>query len=297
MNPPVALTIAGTDSGGGAGIAADLRTFAALGVFGTLAVTAVTAQNSVEVREVHPLPPSAVVAQIEAVTDDLHPKAAKTGMLAVPGIVVAVAELARAGALPPLVVDPVLVASSGAALCEDDAVAAYRRALLPVAAVVTPNLSEASVLLGRPVTTLAEQREAARRLGELAPRVVVKGGHPVEDQAGLAIDVYFDGERLEELTRPRLDAPGAHGSGCTFAAAIAAGLARGQSVGEAVVGANAYVHAALAGSVRWHLGAGHGPLDHLGWGDEPAPLPPFRDLVAGPAVPATSTTPPGGEER
>lgn len=297
MNPPVALTIAGTDSGGGAGIAADLRTFAALGVFGTLAVTAVTAQNSVEVREVHPLSPSAVVAQIKAVTDDLHPAAAKTGMLAQPGIVAAVAELARAGALPPLVVDPVLVASSGAALCEDGAVAAYRRDLFPVAAVVTPNLSEAAVLLGRPVTTLAEQREAARRLGELAERVVVKGGHPVDDRAELAIDVYFDGERLEELVRPRLDTPGAHGSGCTFAAALAAGLARGLSVSEAVVLANAYVHAALAGSVHWHLGAGHGPLDHLGWGDDPLPLPAFRDLGAKATGPHPGGTDHGSEER
>lgn len=285
MNPPVALTIAGTDSGGGAGIAADLATFSALGVFGTLAVAAVTAQNTLEVRRVDPVPPSMVVAQIEAVIDDLPVQAAKAGMLAQAATVRAVAEMAAAGRLTLLVVDPVLVSSTGHRLCRDDALVAYREALFPRATLITPNLAEASVLLERPVTTLVDQREAARRLGELAPHVVVKGGHPVVDRPDLAVDVYWDGAELVELTRPRVDTLANHGSGCTFAAAVTAGLASGHPLALAVELANAYVHRALRGAAGWRLGGGHGPLDHFGWGDAPRPLPPFRELGAEP-VPA-----------
>jgi hydroxymethylpyrimidine kinase/phosphomethylpyrimidine kinase len=185
MNPPVAMTIAGSDSGGGAGIQADLKTFAALGVFGTSAITALTAQNTVGVRGVHAVPASFVVEQIEAVLDDLPVAAAKTGMLATAEIVQAVAKLAGAGRLPRLVVDPVMVASSGDRLLEPEAERLYVEELLPHASVVTPNLKEAEVLLGRRITTLSEQREAAAALGSLGPAtVVVKGGHAVSDTPG-----------------------------------------------------------------------------------------------------------------
>ncbi len=262
--PPVALTIAGSDSGGGAGLQADLKTFAALGVFGTSAVTAVTAQNTRQVRGVLPVPAAFVVAQIEAVLDDLDVRAVKTGMLGTQEVVEAVARLAEAGRLPNLVVDPVMVASSGDRLLEQRAERAYVDLLLPHAAVLTPNLLEAQVLLGGTIGTLGEQREAARALGTLGPRVVVvKGGHAVEGTAAEAVDVVWDGARLSELRGPRLATDNTHGTGCTFAAAIAAGLSRGQDVHDAVRAAKAYVGKALAGGAPWRLGAGHGPLDHF----------------------------------
>ena len=184
MTPPVALTIAGSDSSGGAGIQADLKTFAALGVYGTCAITALTAQNTCGVAGIHVVPADFVVAQIEAVLDDLPVAAVKTGMLATPAIVSAVADLAAAGRLPKLVVDPVMVASSGDRLLEPEAEALYVEALLPHASLLTSNLREAEVLLGTPIRTLAEQREAACALGALGPAIVViKGGHPVSDRS------------------------------------------------------------------------------------------------------------------
>lgn len=263
MTPPAALSIAGSDSGGGAGIQADLRTFAALGVFGTTAVTCVTAQNTKEVTAVHVLPASLVREQVEAVIDDIVVGGAKTGLLVTEEIVKEVAALAPR--LPALVVDPVLVASTGRPLASDAALAAYRDHLFGVAAVVTPNLQEAGALLGEQLETLGQAREAARRLGALAPVVVVKGGHLV----GLAVsvDVVWDGQSCWEMTRPRLPSTNTHGSGCTFSAAIAAGLARSLGTREAVEAANAFVHDAIAGAATWHIGAGPGPLDHFGWKD------------------------------
>lgn len=264
--PPVALTIAGSDSGGGAGIQADLSTFAALGVHGTSAITALTAQNTLGVRGVHVVPVESVLAQVQAVLDDLPVAAVKTGMLATAATVRAVAELAATGRLPHLVVDPVMVASSGDRLLEPAAEQLYREALLPYARVATPNLHEAEVLLGQSISTLAEQHEAARALGELGTAtVVVKGGHAVSGACGVAVDVVWDGARTYELRADRVDTDNTHGTGCTFASAIAAGLACGLEEPAALRAAKDYVSRAVAGAAAWHLGAGHGPVDHFGW--------------------------------
>jgi len=254
----VALTIAGSDSGGGAGLQADLRTFAAHGLHGASAVTAVTAQNSVAVLDWVALEPRLVVRQIEAVATDMTVAAAKTGMLATAAIVTAVAEAIERFSLPLVVVDPVMVAKSGDRLLDRDAEAAYRERLLPRATVVTPNLPEAEALLGRPVRTLDQMREAARALVALGPRAaVVKGGH----LEGEPVDVFFDGERLQELHAPRIDTRHTHGTGCTYSAAIAARLALGEPLLEAVRGAKAYLTEAIRRS--YAVGRGHGPVDHL----------------------------------
>ena len=266
MNPPIALTIAGSDSGGGAGIQADLKTFAALGVFGTSAITALTAQNTRGVYGVHAVPAAFVLAQVEAVLSDLAVAAVKTGMLATADTVKAVADLAASGRLPNLVVDPVMVSSSGDRLLEPAAEQLYRDLLVPLASVVTPNLREAEVLLGTRIRTLAEQHAAVEALGALGPAViVVKGGHAVSDDADQAVDVIWDGTGTSELRAPRVDTINNHGSGCSFASAIAAGLARGAERADAIEVAKAYVFSAVTGGATWRLGGGHGPLDHFGW--------------------------------
>jgi len=262
--PAVALTIAGSDSSGGAGIQADLKTFAALGVYGTCAITALTAQNTCGVAGIHVVPADFVVAQIEAVLGDLPVAAVKTGMLATPAIVSAVADLAAAGRLPKLVVDPVMVTSSGDRLLDPEAEALYVEALLPHASLLTPNLREAEVLLDTPIRTLAEQREAACALGALGPAIVViKGGHPVSDRSDEAVDVVWDGTSTYDLSAPRVDTVNNHGTGCTFAAAAAAALAGGADMTEALQKAKAYVSLTLTGGASWQLGHGHGPLDHF----------------------------------
>jgi len=263
----VALTIAGSDSGGGAGIQADLRTFAALGVFGTTAVTAVTAQNTAEVRAVHRVDPAFVDQQIDAVLSDLPVAAVKTGMLASSATVAAVGRRAAAGDLPRLVVDPVLVASTGRPLLDDGGVGAYLELLLPHALVVTPNLREAALLCGTPIEDVDAMVRAARHLAALGPPVVVvKGGHLAGDRAP---DVVLCEGRLHVLDGPRVASSNDHGSGCTLSAATAAVLALGADPLVAVTRAKDFVTAALRGSASWHLGAGHGPLDHFGWGDGP----------------------------
>jgi hydroxymethylpyrimidine/phosphomethylpyrimidine kinase len=257
------LTVAGSDSGGGAGIQADLRTFAALGVHGACAITAVTAQNTAEVRAVHCLPPDVVDAQIAAVLADLEVAAVKTGMLATTEIAEVVAGWARAGKLPHLVVDPVLVASSGGRLFDASFESAYLDVLFPVAAVVTPNLAEAEVLLGRQLSTLDDMAGAAEELAKTGARtVVVKGGHLHDAEA---VDVVWDAGAVTELRRPWVTTANNHGTGCSFASAIAAGLARGLLVLDAMQQAKDFVTAALAGGAGWRLGAGHGPIDHMGW--------------------------------
>jgi hydroxymethylpyrimidine/phosphomethylpyrimidine kinase len=254
----VVLTVAGSDSGGGAGIQADLRTFAAHGVHGTSAITAVTAQNSVAVLDWVALDPRMVVAQMEAVASDMPVAAAKTGMLATAAIVSAVAAALERLRVPLVVVDPVMIAKSGDRLLDRDAETAYRERLLPLATVVTPNLPEAESLLGRPVRTLAEMREAARALRAMGPRaVVVKGGHLEGD----AVDVFWDGERMEDLSAPRIATKNTHGTGCTYSAAIAARLALGDPLLDAVRGAKAYLTEAIRRS--YSVGRGHGPVDHL----------------------------------
>jgi hydroxymethylpyrimidine/phosphomethylpyrimidine kinase len=254
----VALTIAGSDSGGGAGIQADLRTFAAHGLHGTSAITAVTAQNTVAVVDYVALDPRMVVAQIDAVASDIPLAAVKTGMLANRAIVEAVADALARLHLPHLVVDPVMVAKSGDRLLDPAAEAAYRERLFPLAEVVTPNLAEAEALLGRPVRSLEAMADAARDLHALGPRaVVVKGGHLEGDP----VDVFFDGRRLERLPAPRIATRNTHGTGCTLSAAIAARLALGHELLEAVRGAKAYLTEALRGA--YTLGRGAGPVDHL----------------------------------
>ncbi|MGH9102689.1 MAG: bifunctional hydroxymethylpyrimidine kinase/phosphomethylpyrimidine kinase [Acidimicrobiales bacterium] len=263
MTPPVALTIAGSDSGGGAGIQADLKTFAALGVFGTSAITAVTAQDTTGVKAIHVSPVELVDAQIGVILADLRPAAAKTGMLATAEIVSLVADRAERGGLPPLVVDPVMVASTGATLLAPDATGVYLERLFPLAAVVTPNLPEASLLLGREIAGVEDMAEAAVELGRGgAAMVVVKGGH----LPGLeAVDVVWDGTTLHRLSAPWIPTANVHGTGCTFSAAVAAGLALGREPLEAVRRAKRYLHGAISGGAAWSLGAGHGPVDHLGW--------------------------------
>jgi hydroxymethylpyrimidine/phosphomethylpyrimidine kinase len=225
-------------------------------VHGATAVTAITAQNSVRVAEAFALDPRLVVAQIEAVTSDMEVAAAKTGMLANRGIVEAVADAVARLRIPHLVVDPVMVAKGGDSLLDPAAVRAYVDALFPLATVLTPNLPEAAALLGRPVRTLEEMRAAARDLKAKGPgAVVVKGGHLEAD----AVDVFFDGARMEDLSAPRIATANTHGTGCTFAAAIAARLARGESVLDAARGAKEFVTAAIRAS--YQVGAGPGPVD------------------------------------
>jgi hydroxymethylpyrimidine/phosphomethylpyrimidine kinase len=263
VTPPVALTIAGSDSGGGAGIQADLKAFAANGVFGTTAVTAITAQNTLGVDGIHLVPADFVDAQISSVLRDLPVAAVKTGMLATAEIVEVVARRAAAGDLPNLVVDPVMVASSGDRLLDVDAEAAYLELLLPYAMVATPNLREASLLVHRELRELPDMVEAARELGATGARyVLVKGGHLQGD----AVDVLFDGDKTVELRAARIDSANVHGTGCSTAATIAARLAHGDAVPDAVRTAKRYITAAIAGAASWRLGAGHGPIDHFGWG-------------------------------
>ena len=262
---PKALTIAGSDSGGGAGIQADLKTFAALGVYGTSAITALTAQNTVAVTRVEAASPAMVTAQIDAVLDDIGADAIKTGMLANAAIVEAVAETLLRRAAERVVVDPVMISKSGAALLEDDAVEALRRRLLPRALVVTPNLPEAARLAGREVLSMEDRREAARRIAGAGPLfVVVKGGHAPGDEV---IDLVFDGARFEEVRGPRIHTQSAHGTGCTFSAAIAAHLARGLEPVAAIRAARDYLTAALVAARP--IGRGAGPVEHFPQGRRP----------------------------
>lgn len=264
---PVALTIAGSDSGGGAGIQADLKTFHRFGVFGTSAVTAVTVQDTRGVRAVHPIPLDVVTGQIEVVVDDLSPAACKTGMLATRDLVEGVADALRRHPIPAYVLDPVMVATSGDKLLDDDAVAAVRSHLLPLAAVVTPNTDEAEILTGREVRDEAGLRAAARALVEAgAKAALVKGGHLEGPEA---VDLLWDGRRERVWRHPRLDTRDTHGTGCTLSAAIAAGLARGRDLEASVDHAITFVAHALARAPG--LGHGHGPLDHF------APLPSGAD--------------------
>jgi len=276
--PPVALTIAGSDSGAGAGIQADLKAMSALGVFATTVVTAVTAQNSAEVTAVHPVPTEAVDAQISAVLDDFDVRATKTGMLATLATVRLVTARAGAGDLPALVVDPVMVASTGRRLLDDAAIDAYRHGLIPHALVVTPNLFEAAILAGvEPpgdaeggIDALTDLAARVHRLG--ATWVLVKGGHlsgvhgtgsgPAPDRVA---DVLFDGTDVIVMEQSRVDTRNNHGTGCSLASATAALLASGHDVPGAVSRAKTFVHDALEGAALWDLGRGHGPLDPFGW--------------------------------
>ena len=254
-----AVTIAGSDSGGGAGIQADLKTFGALGVYGMTAITAVTVQNTLGVSGYQALEPSIVRDQIVAVATDIGVDAAKTGMLASAAIVHAVADAAGDVGLPNLVVDPVFVSKHGHALLEPEAVDALRARILPLAALVTPNLPEAGGLAGFEVRTEDDMRKAAEAIAGFGPRaVLVKGGHRDSDRAD---DLFFDGERLLWIEGVRLGTPNTHGTGCVLSAAIAAWLARGETLLDAVRKGKAFVTGAIRHSLA--VGGGIGPVDPL----------------------------------
>lgn len=255
-----ALTIAGSDSGGGAGIQADLKTFAALGVYGMSAITAITAQNTVGVQGVIELPADFVGLQIDLVVTDIGVDAVKTGMLANAEIISMVAAKVQEHQLPNLVVDPVMVAKSGDPLLREDARQALVSELIPLAKVLTPNLHEARVLTGMKIESLEDMREVARAIHSLgAKNVVVKGGHLLGSQE--SIDILYDGHDFTEYAAPRIETRNTHGTGCTFASAIAAELAKGRTVPEAVKAAKDFITMALEHSLS--LGQGHGPTNHF----------------------------------
>lgn len=260
LKRPVALTIAGSDSGGGAGIQADLRTFAFHQVHGASALTCVTAQNTLGVSRVDALPPAAVVAQIDAVVADIGVQAVKTGMLLNAEIIAAVAAQLRQWQLTPLVVDPVMVSRTGAQLINDDAIVALRQQLIPKALILTPNRYEAQILSGQEILTLEHMQTAARQIHRLGPQaVLVKGGGMGGELRG--VDVWFDGDRLEVLQTKTVATANTHGTGCTLSAAIAANLALGQDLLPAVKAAKDYVTQALEFSLD--LGQGQGPVGHF----------------------------------
>lgn len=272
MQPITVLSIAGSDSGGGAGIQADLRTFSAFGVHGTTALTAVTAQNTVGVSALQIIDPDIVTAQILAVVSDFQVLAVKTGMLAQPSTIEEVARLANEGFLPHLVVDPVLVSSTGHSLMHDGGIEIYLDVLLRHAEIVTPNLREAALLCGVDVRDIKHHNDMAALadiiLGFGPTYVLVKGGHYAEQSltedhapdilAGRGEVLVFDAERVVTVND--------HGTGCSLSAAIAAGLGLGRSVPDATRDAKSFVLAALKGAASWRLGQGRGPIDHLGWG-------------------------------
>ena len=255
--PPIALTIAGSDSGGGAGIQADLKTFHRFRVYGTAVVTLVTAQNTVAVHRVHVLPPELMLAQLTAVLEDLPPRAAKTGALGSAAMVKALSSVARNFRFP-LVVDPVAISKHGSTLLDAEGINALREDLFPLAALVTPNLPEAEALTGLSIRNREEMQAAALRIAELGPRaVLVKGGHL---PGGDALDIFYNGCTFEEFRAVRIDTRHTHGTGCTYSAAIAAGLALGQPMSAAIGEAKQFVTRAIAQNPQ--LGSGSGPLNH-----------------------------------
>lgn len=260
----VALTIAGSDSGGGAGIQADLKTFHQFGVFGTSAITAITAQNTLGVAAWEPVSAELLRAQIDAVAGDLHPQAVKSGMLGTVALIRVVSDALRRHELGPYVLDPVMIATSGDLLLDEGGVAAIREELLPLASLVTPNTDEALALAGESVSSEEAMRRAAERLVSFgAKAALIKGGHSFGGDPETVTDLLYDGD-FTVFTHPRVDTSSTHGSGCTLAAAIAAQLAAGLPLRDSVQGAIDYVHAAIATAPS--LGAGSGPLNHFARG-------------------------------
>jgi hydroxymethylpyrimidine/phosphomethylpyrimidine kinase len=268
--PPRLLTIAGSDSGGGAGIQADLKTFAAHGGYGMSVIAALTAQNTREVRAVFEVPPEMVAAQIDAVLEDIGADAVKIGMLASAGVIRVVADRLRfhlGGTGAPIVLDPVMVAKSGDRLLREDAVEALVSELLPLATLVTPNLPELEALAGLPAGTEEERLRAAETLARAAgggPAVLAKGGHAEGEEV---VDLLLEGGRVHRFTHPRLHTRSTHGTGCTLSSAIAARLGAGQDLPRAVEGAIQYLHGAMAAAyplgIDQAIGNGHGPVDHF----------------------------------
>lgn len=259
-----ALTIAGSDSGGGAGIQADLKTFQEFGVYGMSAVTAVTAQNTLGVHAVYPMTADAVAAQLDAVGTDIEPDAVKTGMLVGAPIIEAVADRVAAYGWRNLVIDPVMIAKGGSELLQREALRALTERLLPLSRVVTPNIPEAETLTGMAIVTMADREEAAMALVQLGARsVVIKGGHD-ESTRDVTVDLLYDGSTFSYWESPRIDTLHTHGTGCTYSAALAAGLAKGLPLFEAADLAKAFIRAAIGDSLG--IGSGHGPTNHFAFG-------------------------------
>ncbi len=262
MHIPQALTIAGSDSGGGAGIQADLKTFQELGVYGMSVITAITAQNTAGVQGVYPVEIAGIVQQLHSIGDDLQPAAVKTGMLFSAEIIREVAQAVRTYGWTTLVIDPVMVAKGGSVLLQEQAVQALIRELLPLAAVVTPNVPEAELLVGRPIRTLAEREQAASQLIDMGARaVVIKGGH--DTSTDQAVDVLYDGRSFHYVEGPRIHTPHTHGTGCTYSAAMTAELAKHSDLLQAVRTAKAFVHAAIEDGLG--IGSVHGPTNHFAY--------------------------------
>jgi hydroxymethylpyrimidine/phosphomethylpyrimidine kinase len=255
---PRALSIAGSDSCGGAGIQADLKTFTALKVYGMTAITSITAQNTQGVTDIHDVPAETVAKQIDAVVNDIGVDAVKTGMLSNAAIVEAVADRLSTHAVQGYILDPVMISESGHRLLQEDAVDALKTKLIPLALVITPNIAEAEVLTGGTISTIADMEDAAKRLFDLGPGyVLVKGGHMGGDQA---IDILYDGIQCYPFAGPRIATPNTHGTGCTYGAAITAYFAKGFDLSEAIGKAKFFLHNALQQGLD--LGHGPGPLDH-----------------------------------
>lgn len=264
--PPVALTIAGSDSGAGAGIQADLKAFSANRVFGTTVVTAITAQNTHSVEASQAVDPELVRTQIHSVISDFMVRAAKTGMLPTADIVNVVADFAEKGVFERLVVDPVLVSSTGTRLLNRSAELAYLQRLIPRATIITPNLSEVKALIGKLPNSLEEMIAAAREFKKMGPRyVLVKGGHLNGTES---TDIFYDGQTILKLSAARIQTENTHGSGCTLAAAITANLAKGLDVTEAVKAAKIYITRTIKAGSLWQLGMGHGPVDQFIWASQ-----------------------------
>ncbi len=254
-----ALTIAGSDSGGGAGIQADLKTFQELGVFGMSALTAVTAQNTLGVHSIYPMTTDAVVNQIQAIGDDIGTDAVKTGMLFNAEIIEAVAVQLKRYKWEAVVVDPVMIAKGGASLLQSEAISALKNFLLPLAKVITPNIPEAEVLTGLTIQTDEEKQDAAKRLYDLGVKnIIIKGGH--DDNPSESKDLLFDGKEFYTFASKRINTKNTHGTGCTFSAAITAKLAKGATVYDAMLTAKDFIQAAIEDQIS--IGQGHGPTNH-----------------------------------
>lgn len=263
---PTAMTIAGSDSGGGAGIQADLKTFSALGVYGASTITALTAQNTVGVTGIFAIDPAFVAEQIDTVLDDIRIDAIKIGMLGTPALIEVVADaLERRSDCPPVVLDPVMVAKSGDPLLPADAVETLIKRLVPLATVITPNLPETGVLLARDAPgDIEAMKQAARDLSSLGPRaVLVKGGHLENTDEPDSVDLLLEDGVFQEFRARRIATGNTHGTGCALSSAITAGLAKGLSLGKATAEAHTYLQAAIAKADTLHIGSGHGPVHHF----------------------------------
>ncbi len=261
--PPVALTIAGSDSGAGAGIQADLKTFSANAVYGTCAITAITAQNTMGVKAIEYVSPKILEAQILSIITDFSLRSVKTGMIGEPELADIIAFFATNGELPRLVIDPVMVATSGDSLSADTMVASYRTTLFPHALVITPNITEAEILSETEIRSINDMIKAAKILHGFGSKYVyLKGGHLAGEDA---VDVFYDGKTIAYLRAKRIETNNVHGTGCTFSAALSAALARGATVEVAVRAAKVYTTKTISGAKTWALGRGSGPLNHFGW--------------------------------